>query len=228
MDSSALTIAEIRFVSKAVTGLLTNAGFSCCLVGSVAGYEHNITRIPNDVDVLVMTDKSPDAVKDYLVSNDSSFNWTEPPTNPNATYRVLCYNLSPENAKTPAKSCRVDVFTPGMIHLPRIPDDRIAHSESNLPIMPYFPVVLHKIQAWKAHLASTKPWATIKQKNDINDINDLLKGASATDQRLQNQTWLEQWFLDAAFEGVQEYVGEHPDTIPGWLELGFPIPKDSA
>lgn len=42
-----LTITEIRLVSKVVTSLLINAGFSCCLVGSVAGYEHGITRIPN-------------------------------------------------------------------------------------------------------------------------------------------------------------------------------------
>lgn len=182
-----------------------------------------------DVDVLVMTDKSPEEVKDCLVSNDASFHWTKPPTNPNATYRVLCYRLpSLEAANTPAKSCRVDVFTPGMIHLPRIPNDKITFSDSKLPIMPYFPVVLHKVQAWKAHLVSTKPWAVTKQKNDINDINDLLKGAMATSQRLQNQTWLEQWFLDEAVEGVQEYIGKHPDTIPGWLKLGFPILKGSA
>lgn len=51
MDNSSLTITEIRFVSRVVTGLLTAAGLSCCLVGSAAGYEHGITRTPN-VEVL--------------------------------------------------------------------------------------------------------------------------------------------------------------------------------
>lgn len=180
-----------------------------------------------DVDVLVMAD-NPEEVKDCLVSNDLSFHWTKPPTNPNATYRVLWYRLPSTATSPPVTNCRVDVFTPGMIHLPRIPDDQITFSDSKLPIMPYFPVILHKLQAWKAHLVSTKPWAVIKQKNDINDINDLLKGATATTQRLQNQTWLEQWFLDEAVESVQEYIVKHPDTTPGWLKLGFPISKDSA
>lgn len=47
MNQSALTIADIRLVSKVTTDLLSAAGLSCCLVGSSAGFEHGITRTPN-------------------------------------------------------------------------------------------------------------------------------------------------------------------------------------
>jgi hypothetical protein len=47
MDNLGLTITEIRLASEATTTLLENANYSCCLVGSAAGYEHGITRVPN-------------------------------------------------------------------------------------------------------------------------------------------------------------------------------------
>lgn len=169
-----------------------------------------------------MTDKPPDELKNYLVSADTSFCWKKPISNPQAIYRVLWYQFPlPEATEVSEKSCRVDLFIPGMIHLPQIPSDKIIYSDSKLPIMPFFPVVLHKIQAWKAHMASTKPWVTIKQENDISDINDLLAVAATAGQNLGNQIWLEQWFLAEAIEGVQEYVESHPETARGWRDLGF-------
>lgn len=169
-----------------------------------------------------MTDESTDKLKDYLVSADSSFYWAKPVTNPQASYQVLWYKFPfREASESSKKSCRVDLFTPGMIHLPRIPSDKIFYSDSNIPVMPFFPVALHKIQAWKAHLASTKPWAATKQRNDVNDINDLLNVAMTMDEHLHDQTWLEQWFLDEAVEGVRQYIVEHPDAAPGWAKLGF-------
>ncbi|KAF9446117.1 hypothetical protein P691DRAFT_804698 [Macrolepiota fuliginosa MF-IS2] len=212
MDNPTFTTTEIRSVSRVVTDVLTSAGFSCCLVGSAAGHELGITRTPNDVDVLVMMDKNPDELKDYL-----------------AAYRVLWYKFPFRDPPgVPEKSCRIDLFTPGMIHLPRIPQDKIIYTGSKLPIMPFFPVVLHKIQAWKAHLASTKPWATVKQRNDVSDISDLLRMATTTDERFENQAWLGKWFLDEALDGVREYIAAHPDTASGWAKLGFEVKLDGS
>ncbi|KAJ3575238.1 hypothetical protein NP233_g1229 [Leucocoprinus birnbaumii] len=222
MDNPGLTIAEIRLASKTATSILADAGYSCCLVGSAAGYEHGITRVPNDVDILAMTDQDPVEPKDLLVSQNSAFYWAKPVTNTQASYRVLWYRLPLEKSSASLqKSCRIDLFTPGMIHLPRIPRDRIIWSSSGLPIMPLFPTLMHKIQAWKAHLASTKPWAGVKQANDIHDINDLLRVVEAVDVNLDNQNWLDAWFLEEAVDGVRMFTQKHPETARGWLKLGF-------
>ncbi|KAF5352385.1 hypothetical protein D9756_005807 [Leucocoprinus leucothites] len=222
MNNPGLTITEIRLASKRATVILANAGYSCCLVGSAAGYEHGITRIPNDVDILVMTEKEPVELKNLLVSEDSSFYWAKSTTNPQACYRILWYRLPVAgDLDSPEKNCRIDLFTPGMIHLPRIHIDRIVWSESGLPIMPLFPIILHKIQAWKAHLASTKPWAGVKQANDINDIKDLLRAAEKANVSLGSQNWLDPWFLEEAVEGVREYIQQYLDTADGWVKLGF-------
>jgi hypothetical protein len=116
-----------------------------------------------------------------------------------------------------------------MIHLPKIPTDNIVRSVSGLPIMPFFPIVLHKIQAWKAHLASTKPWTGVKQANDINDIHDSLQVAEVADMPgLENHYWLDAWFLQEAVDSVQEYVQRHPNTVHGWTKLGFRVSEGSG
>ncbi|KAF4611979.1 hypothetical protein D9613_004127 [Agrocybe pediades] len=188
---------NIISTAKSVVHIIsTFARLPCCLVGSVAGSAHGITRTPNDVDVLVLShSKTPLEIKQLLVSGDSRFSLEKPASNPNATYHVLKY------AVTPSKSCHVDIFLPGLIHLPEIPLERIAHRDS------------------------PKEHARIKQSNDVQDIRELLEFAIRDETlHLDEHSWLPSWFLDEAVQSVPQYVAAHPETAPQWAQIGFTVP----
>ncbi|PPQ79882.1 hypothetical protein CVT25_002938 [Psilocybe cyanescens] len=221
-----LTLDDIHSTAHAAVSVLATSGIIACLVGSAAGSEHGITRTPNDVDILVLSGSetmNPAEIKNLLVSKDPRFFLEKPATNPNASYLVLKYRLASLSQMN--YCCHVDIFFPGMIHLPTIPPSYIFYSaQTALPIMPFFPILLHKIQAWIAHRASSKESARIKQSNDVQDIRELLALAvSAHKIKLDEQTWLPAWFLQEAVQGVVQYVQEHPETIPLWKESGFPM-----
>ncbi|KAF9566892.1 hypothetical protein CPC08DRAFT_59416 [Agrocybe pediades] len=212
---------NIISTAKSVVHIIsTFARLPCCLVGSVAGSAHGITRTPNDVDVLVLShSKTPLEIKQLLVSGDSRFSLEKPASNPNATYLVLKY------AVTPSKSCHVDIFLPGLIHLPEIPLERVVCSDTGLPVMPFFPTLLHKVQAWIAHRDSPKEHARIKQSNDVQDIRELLEFAIRDETlHLDEHSWLPSWFLDEAVQSVPQYVAAHPETAPQWAQIGFTVP----
>ncbi|KAH9486384.1 hypothetical protein JR316_0000448 [Psilocybe cubensis] len=218
-----LTLDDIHSTAHAVVSILRASDMVACLVGSAAGAEHGISRIPNDVDILVLSgakSMNPAEMKNLLVSKDSRFFLEKPVTNPNASYFILKYRLiSSQNNSC----CHVDIFLPGMIHLPPIPPSYIIYSaQTALPTMPFFPTLLHKVQAWLAHRASPKESARIKRSNDEQDISELLDFAVKIHKvKIENHTWLPDWFLQEAIEGVRAYVQEHPETAPMWKEIGF-------
>ncbi|PPQ64282.1 hypothetical protein CVT26_002164 [Gymnopilus dilepis] len=217
---SALTLEDIHAVARVTISLLSECGIVSCLVGSAAGSEHGISRVPNDVDILALAhDLKQQDMKDLLVQKDSRFSLEKPASNPNASYFVLRYCISGPSEKF----CHVDVFLPGMIHLPYIPPDRIVHSPSTgLPVMPFFPVLLHKIQAWLTHRASPKEHARIKQVNDVQDIQELLDIAMASDKvKLEDHLWLPQWFREEAVESIPQFTAAYPETSDSWKGIGF-------
>ena len=235
---SALTLEDIHAVARVTISLLSECGIVSCLVGSAAGSEHGISRVPNvgcktkkttclftlsclqDVDILALAhDLKQQDMKDLLVQKDSRFSLEKPASNPNASYFVLRYCISGPSEKF----CHVDVFLPGMIHLPYIPPDRIVHSPSTgLPVMPFFPVLLHKIQAWLTHRASPKEHARIKQVNDVQDIQELLDIAMASDKvKLEDHLWLPQWFREEAVESIPQFIAAYPETSDSWKGIGF-------
>lgn len=132
---------------------------------------------------------NPAEMKNLLVVKDSRFFLEKPTTNPNALYFVFKYQLTSSEMDY---CCHVDIFLPGMIHLPAIPPSYTVYSaQTALPIIPLFPVLLHKVQAWIAHRASPKESARIKQSNDVQDISELLVLAVKTHKvKLEEQTWL--------------------------------------
>ncbi|KDR85592.1 hypothetical protein GALMADRAFT_108875 [Galerina marginata CBS 339.88] len=219
-QSSALSINDIRSTAQAAISILAAAGIVSCLVGSAAGSEHGISRTPNDVDILALSETMTQAeLKSLLVSKCPRFSLSKPESNLHASYSILKYSIPAPQLMF----CHVDIFLPGMIHLPPIPHDRIVYSsQTSLPVMPFFPILLHKVQAWIAHRDSPKERARIKQSNDVQDIRELLKIAvSAHNVKLGEQTWLPPWFLQEAAEGVSEYITSHPETADSWTKVGF-------
>lgn len=108
------------------------------------------------------------------MSKDSNF-YTVASKDPRATYRVLWYRLGY------SRSCKVDVLMPGIMNIPPVPAARIAYrrSRSELPLIPFLPLLLLKLQAWMDHGEADKFYLRVKQYVDVQDIGDLLELAVA-------------------------------------------------
>ncbi|KAJ7665095.1 hypothetical protein DFH06DRAFT_1041269, partial [Mycena polygramma] len=215
-----LSAEDIKTTARTTVSVLKVAGLSCCLAGSSACYEWGNSRIPNDVDILVLSSsRSADEIKQLLVSSDTNFYLALPEKNPLATYRVLWYTLSPGTTTHPPKQCRVDVFLPGIISLPFVPPEFIVQSPSGLPVMPLLAALMHKVLAWIAHGQARRP---DKQENDLTDISGLL---TIVDSRLdsilaEDKSWYPDWFVSASFSGITRHVAEfNPESAHVWKSL---------
>ncbi|KAJ6541807.1 hypothetical protein B0H19DRAFT_1077597 [Mycena capillaripes] len=222
-----LSAREIQSTALATVSALKAANLSCCLAGSSACYEWGNSRIPNDVDILVLSStKTAEEIKDLLVSSDPNFSLALPEKNPLATYRVLWYTLAPTTTTTTTndtdsgspKQCPVDIFLPGVISLPFVPTEFIVQSPNGLPVMPLLSALMHKILAWIAHGQAHR---TDKQENDLTDISGLL---NIVDTRLdlivvEDKNWYPDWFVNASFNGVARYVEEFPESAGLWKTL---------
>ncbi|KAJ7146311.1 hypothetical protein C8R44DRAFT_600897 [Mycena epipterygia] len=224
----ALSASDIQSTARATVAALKMADLTCCLAGSSACYELGNSRVPNDVDILVLTiSRSAEEIKDFLVSSDSNFFLAPSEKNPLATYRVLWYTLPSATATDPPMKCRVDIFIPGVISLPFVPTEFITYSSSGLPSMPLLSALLHKVLAWIAHGEAGR---TDKQRNDLTDISGLLAVVETQlDSILSaDKSWYPDWFVSASFSGVARYVEEFPESARLWKTLESGMNKAGA
>lgn len=174
-----------------------------------------------DVDIVCLTDThTQEELKAILVSSDFNF-YTVASKVPFATYRVLWYRLGLR------RSCKVDVLMPGIMNIPSVPIPRIAYrrSRSDLPLMPFLPLLLLKLQAWMDHREADKLYLRMKQHVDVQDINALLELAVSKygiDLK-KNGKWLPDSFVQAAVKRVRAYVRLFPDSAGQWKEIGFRV-----
>ncbi|KAJ6509829.1 hypothetical protein DFH09DRAFT_1257981 [Mycena vulgaris] len=218
---SSLRLDEVERVARATVSALLVTGIRSCLVGGTACSIYGNTRVPNDVDIVCLTDTHTQAaLKAILVANDSNF-YTIASKDPLATYRVLWYRLGIR------RSCKVDVLTPGIMNIPSVPVPRIAYrrSRSELPLMPFLPLLLLKLQAWMDHREAEKYYLRAKQYVDVQDIDDLLELAvSKYDVDLKrNGKWLPDSFVKAAAKRVKSYVRHFPESAEHWRDIGFSV-----
>jgi hypothetical protein len=157
-------------------------------------------------------------LKAILVAKDSSF-YTIASKDPLATYRVLWYRLGLR------RSCKVDVLTPGIMNIPSVPVARITYRKtcSELPLMPFLPLLLLKLQAWIDHGEAEKSYLRMKQYVDVRDIGELLELAvSKYDVDVKKDgKWLPESFVKAGGKRVRAYVKSHPDSVESWRAIGF-------
>lgn len=168
---------------------------------------------------MVLTDStSPEKLKDLLISADSTFILSSPVNKPLATYKVLWYT-PPSRAP-----CRVDIFIPGIISLPFVPQERItASSSSDLPAIPLLACLLHKVLAWIAHGKSSKQHVREKQSNDTRDITELLEIAVEASYSVLDEIWMPEWFITDATNGATAYVQKVPESASDWKKIGLKI-----
>ncbi|KAF7292059.1 Helicase ATP-binding domain-containing protein [Mycena indigotica] len=164
-------------------------------------------RIPSDVDIVCMTDKHTQAeLKSVLAAQDSNF-YTIPSRDPTATYRVLWYRLGYR------QSCKSRVVR--------------EKQRSDLPLMPFLPLLLLKLQAWQDHGEASKTYLQLKQYTDVRDIGEMLEIAGSKYAGLdvggEDGKWLPATFVRDAKRRVRLYVRSHPETAERWAELGFRV-----
>ncbi|KAJ7258379.1 hypothetical protein B0H12DRAFT_1049034 [Mycena haematopus] len=213
---------EVESVAQAAVAALLRAGIRSCLVGGMACSVYGNSRVPSDVDIVCLTDThTQEALKAILVANDSHF-YTVASKDPFATYRVLWYRLTGYR-----RSCKVDVLSPGIMNIPPVPLPRVTYrkSRSDLPLMPFLPLLLLKLQAWMDHRAAAKFYLWEKQHVDVRDIDELLELAvEKYDVNIKQDTkWLPESFLKAAVTRVKAYVKSFPDSAEHWRDIGFSV-----
>jgi len=217
--SRTLTKQDIRKTSRATAAALAAHGLNSCLFGSAACSMYGLNRLPNDVDIIVLTDLyGQEEIKALLVSQDSKFFLVQS-RNRRATYQILYYSL-------PSRGfCKVDVLLPGIMDIPAVPRSCITYTRvPGVPVMPLLAVLLLKLQGWTDHRDSEREDFQEKQYTDVDDIKEILGILRQRDHRAQtlvSQSWMPSSFVDAARWRVDEFVEDFPDTTDDWWTLGF-------
>jgi len=94
----------------------------------------------------------------------------------------------------------------------------------SIPVMPFIPVLLLKLQGWDDHRMSRRMDLQAKQHVDVGDIHELLRTA-ARDRKihLRNESWLPMSFLAAGEWRVANFIVAHPDSTIYWKHIGMVI-----
>ncbi|KAF7797996.1 hypothetical protein EIP86_009205 [Pleurotus ostreatoroseus] len=153
---------EIRDVARKAVKVFIDSGLECCLFGSAGCALYGNSRIPNDVDIVVITYQlSTEALKELLVKQASTSFYLRPAQTPGATYKVLFAKLAPRGHRK--RSCKVDVLVPGILNIPFVPTQHIVSLE-DLPVMPLIALLLLKLQGWEDHRLSGR--SDMQQKQE--------------------------------------------------------------
>lgn len=218
--SSSLTRTELYSVAKVAAKILESCGMPCFLVGGVACSAYGTTRLPNDIDIAVMTDEDQESVKRRLVRADSRF-YLVYPKNRSAPYRVLWFRLGSQNPLT-SRSCKIDILPRGTLNIPDVPSSRIRDIQG-VPVAPLLVLLCLKLQAWDHHGAAPQHWYRSKQPADERDIGELLDIAIRAKENIAKESWIPRLFVRQAEERVPKYVASFMNlpTREKWKKIGL-------
>ncbi|KAI0033602.1 hypothetical protein K488DRAFT_47428 [Vararia minispora EC-137] len=196
-----LTACDIRAIALKTITLFEKRGLSSCLVGSAATILWGVPRVPNDIDLVVMTTAhAQEGLKRLLAADDSDFE-LRPSRNPRNTYKVVWCKVPGSSYK----KCKVDILVPGIMNIPLIHTSRL-------------------LQAWDDHRSASlrRPDLREKQYVDAEDINILLSIARRRGMhRRDGVGYLPSSFLSAADVRVRSYVLSYPQSMTAWKAVGF-------
>ncbi|KAF7984318.1 hypothetical protein HWV62_15305 [Athelia sp. TMB] len=217
-NSRPLGLPDIRKTSRATAAALLVHNIPCCLFGSAACSMYGMRRVPNDIDMVVLTDQhTPEDLKALIADTDPKFFLVKSRT-PGATWKILYYTLPNRGF------CKADILLPGILSIPTVPIERIRYTRvPGAPVMPIVAVILLKLQGWTDHRDSEREDFQEKQWVDIDDIRDMLN-VWAKDHRAENlhtEQWMPADFVDAGQGRVIEFLEECPDTVAHWRVIGL-------
>lgn len=211
---SMLDNQEIRLVARKAVDIFASHGLVSCLFGSAACALYGCSRIPNDVDIIVMTKShAQEELKQLLVQHPKSDFYIRPSRRIGATYVIVYCNLGEE------RFCKLDVLIPGILNIPNVAPERIVHIDG-LPVLPFMLLLLMKLQGWSDHRAAGRTDMWEKQYVDVRDINQMLGIAATRGEDVNRETWLPKEFLDMARARVVRFV-EHFRQPARWESIGF-------
>ncbi|OCH83898.1 hypothetical protein OBBRIDRAFT_799534 [Obba rivulosa] len=214
----------VRDVATRAIDIFSSQGLKCCIFGGLACSLYGVTRTPGDVDLVIFTtEHSLEELKQILCDNDSKF-FLVPSMKPFATYKVLWYGYPTY------RQCKVDVLLPGIMNIPRVPDDRIIY-QNDLPVMPLLPLLMLKLQGWEDHRNHQEMYMRRKQHSDVSDVRGLLKIARQQGVHLADaaHVWIPPLLINETKRRVilwTEKIGSTESTK--WKALGFGRPPQST
>jgi hypothetical protein len=187
---------------------------------------YGMTRVPNDVDIVVLDSTSTaEEIKRRLVSVNPSF-FLVSSTNPRNTYKILWYNLGAQSYP-PSHACKVDILMPGGdLNIPSIPNQFInycdLHGYGLVPVMPFIPLLLLKLQGWSDHRKSYRVDLRQKQYMDVCDINELLQLA-VRDHKVDVRKggWLPSSFVEMGKLRAGAFVTASPSSRVHWSQINL-------
>ncbi|KAK0191828.1 hypothetical protein F5146DRAFT_482818 [Armillaria mellea] len=219
MSGRIVTLSEVLQTTRETVRTLSTLGFKCCLVGSVACSCYGMSRSPNDIDMVVLGCRlTQEELKRRVVAANTSF-YLIASKDPFATYKVLWYRLPGYR-----RSCKVDLLFPGIMNIPPVPPESIVYRRhpsdyQTLPLMPFIPLLLLKLQAWMDHGESTKYYMQAKQPTDVRDITELLNIFVTAGDLGELGSWIPQSFLKAGRSRQREFVRLYPHTAKNWGKI---------
>lgn len=116
------------------------------------------------------------------------------------------------------------------MNIPRVPVDRIVYRDyvsldgdrTAMPVMPFIPLLLLKLQAWMDHGESWKHYLRAKQPMDVADIKKLLHLFITKRYGIEGAgTWVPQSFIMEGRRRVEAFVKAHPETRRQWDQVTF-------
>ncbi|KAL5313041.1 hypothetical protein ACEPPN_019468 [Leptodophora sp. 'Broadleaf-Isolate-01'] len=218
------TQVEVETVARVTVNVLATIGYQSCFVGSMACSRYGLRRVPNDIDIVVLTsEKTAEELKNLLVRTDSRF-YLVRSKDPSASYRVLWFNLLNTAGSSYIlgryHACKADILLPGIMNIPPVPQNLVVYIRE-FPLMPMIPLLLLKLQAWLDHGNATKQHLREKQPVDAQDINQLLILAVARGVKLSAEAWMPESFVEAAKRRVVVYGEKFPGSRCHWRQLGL-------
>lgn len=208
--SGSPTREELHEVAKVTMRILRSCGIPCFLVGGMACSVYGTSRLPNDIDMAVMTDEDAEFVKSRLVCGDARF-YLVKAKNIWATYKVLWFSLSTSLYSGYRRSCKVDILRRGTLNIPNVATSKIREVKG-LPVAPLLLLSCLKLQCWDHHGAAIEWRYRSKQPADAGDINELLRIAVANGENLAKERWMPEQFVRDAEERVRRFLHSSWDT----------------
>ncbi|KAG6816468.1 hypothetical protein H0H87_005828 [Tephrocybe sp. NHM501043] len=228
--SRQLAFGEVRtLAAEATVAALRDLGYACAIFGSMACRLYGSSRLPNDVDVLVLgpgADQTQESIKDMLVAHSPDRFFLQSARDPAAQYRVLHYRPSSDPASSQKDIIKIDILLPGVMNLPPLAPSSVV-MRSGLPVVPYPVLLLQKLQAWDDHRLSEEE--RYRKKVPI-DAKDLLWLLTSSDVELvpadAKNAWSDRSLFSEAFEKLsRERIKALCAAIPTfrekWAKLGL-------
>ncbi|KAF8876858.1 hypothetical protein BD779DRAFT_1415429, partial [Infundibulicybe gibba] len=218
-------VEVVMLAAKKAIAQLAEMELPCAVFGGLACHLYGSSRIPNDVDLLILQEgMDQEHIKAFLVAGDPAHFFLKPSKDPEATYRVLHYRLG-DSMYTAAKgTCKVDILVPGILHLPYVDPHRLTWV-NNVPLIPFSLLLLQKLQGWDDHRHAEEVFKRVRQEIDVADIRALLSLEYIVPLRF-TRPWLDttlfsEEFRELSVARVKDLCAAFPDLAKDWTLLGF-------